>query len=165
MRSKLQIGLVVLMSLTVVGVWQFPRFWYVRSDPQLRRVWFSGGTNVANWTFQPIPVEKTAEVALAADKLLSGQFTNAAGQVVQIFSAKRYSENQNEIGLFMHTPDRCWTESGWKIEAVLPDHVELQLHGLPVVFELDWGQTQQIRAIEPAGPVDRSLRRVVVREF
>jgi hypothetical protein len=135
MKSKLQVGILTAMSVAVLGVWQFPQFWYVRSDPQMRRIWFSGGTNVVNWTFQAIPVDKTAEATLAADKLFSGQFTNAAGQTVQVFSAKRYSEHPNEIGLFMHTPDRCWTESGWKIEPVLPDHLELEVHGMQVAFE------------------------------
>jgi hypothetical protein len=124
-----------LFSLLVLLLWQFPSFWYTRSDPQLGSFWLAERTNVTGWTYQEVPVGKSAEAVLVADRLVSGEFTNTAGTAVRVFSAKRYAESQNEIGLFVHTPDRCWTESGWKMEPVQPEFEEVTVHGSSLVFE------------------------------
>jgi hypothetical protein len=90
---------------------------------------------VAGWQFEEIPVSKSAEAILVADRLVNGEFTAPDGQAVRVFSAKRYAESQNEIGLFVHTPDRCWTESGWRMEATQPEVRELVVHGIRILFE------------------------------
>jgi hypothetical protein len=67
--------------------------------------------------------------------LANGEFSRASGEVVRVFSAKRYVEKENDIGLFVHTPDRCWTEAGWKIVPVQPDCVEISVQGRKLLFE------------------------------
>jgi hypothetical protein len=55
--------------------------------------------------------------------------------LLRVFSAKRYAESGNDFGLFVHTPDRCWTESGWRMEPVQPEFRRLEIHGIPLEFE------------------------------
>ncbi len=130
------IYIISAMSLLVLLLWQFPRFWYVKMDPEQGRFWLEEQKELADWEFTEIPVSESAENLLVADDLFNGQFIRKAdGVSVLSFNAKRYSKKQDEIGLFVHTPDRCWTQNGWKIEAVSPDTVDLNLHGLPMVFE------------------------------
>jgi hypothetical protein len=92
-------------------------------------------TNLPGWTFRSVPVNKAAESILVADRLINGEFSGPRGWLVRVFSAKRYIESQNEIGLFVHTPDRCWTEAGWRLEPVQPDYREVLIHGVPILFE------------------------------
>jgi hypothetical protein len=101
----------------------------------LGHFWLTAQTNVVGWTFQDIPVSKSAEAVLVADRLINGEFKASTGAVVRVFSAKRYSESQNEVGLFVHTPDRCWTESGWQMEPTQLEFRELSVHGVPIAFE------------------------------
>lgn len=123
------------MCFIVLALWLFPNGWYARSVSSDAR-WLTEVTNVANWKFTLIPVAESAEKQLVADRLLNGEFTNqTAGGVVRVFLAKRYSEKPNDIGLFVHTPDRCWTESGWKVEPVEPDMVELEVQGIRMTLE------------------------------
>jgi hypothetical protein len=82
-----------------------------------------------------VPIGHSAEKVLVADRIVSGEFRNSEGMLVRVFSAKRHRENPNEIGLFIHTPDRCWTEGGWKLEMSVPDSLELTLHGTSIPFE------------------------------
>jgi hypothetical protein len=121
--------------MLVLLLWLFPRVWYTRADERLGQFWLTEQTALPGWAFQEVPVSKSAEAILVADRLFNGEFTTADGAVARVFSAKRYSESQNEIGLFVHTPDRCWTESGWKMEPVQPETRELDLHGIPLVLE------------------------------
>lgn len=117
-------------------LWFFPRAWYTRSGEVRSPVWLSERTNVAGWTFTSVPVSEAAEKLLVADRMVSGQFTEPTNRRgVRVFSAKRYSEKPNEIGLFVHTPDRCWTQGGWRFEPVSPDFVELTVHGRKMIFE------------------------------
>lgn len=127
---------VAALGLVVIGLWAFPTFWYNRTDPTVRRLWFHERTEVPGWEFREIPVSEGAERILVADKLFSGEFRRASDRaVINVFSAKRYSEKRDEIGLFMHTPDRCWTDGGWNLEPVVPDVVEFEVNGVPMRFE------------------------------
>jgi hypothetical protein len=134
-RSRAVLWSVGLLSLALVMLWAFPPFWYTRTDAQSGRFWLTEQTNLASWSFREVPVSKSAEAILVADRLVSGDFSAPDGQVVRVFSAKRYVESQNEIGLFVHTPDRCWTESGWQMEPVQPEFREITVHGLRIAFE------------------------------
>jgi hypothetical protein len=78
---------------------------------------------------------ESVESVLAADELIDRELTSPSGNVMRLFSAKRFKESGDEIGLFAHTPDRCWTSAGWKLEPVTQETVELNLHGLPLTFE------------------------------
>jgi len=80
-------------------------------------------------------VSQTAEAVLAADKNVSGEFENDNQAVVRVFSAKRYSERESEFDMFSHTPDRCWTSVGWKLEQATPEFVDLTLHGIRLKLE------------------------------
>jgi Protein of unknown function (DUF3485) len=124
-----------LLSAVILILWGFPAVWYTRTDAQLGHFWLTEQTNLTGWTFQDIEVGKAAEALLVADRLVSGEFSAPDGKVIRIFSAKRYVESQNEIGLFVHTPDRCWTESGWKMEPVQPEFKHVVVHGIPILFE------------------------------
>lgn len=123
------------LALLVTALWQFPSAWYTRNDPQLGRFWLAEQSQVSGWTFQEVPVDRSAEAILVADRLVNGEFKAADGRMVRVFSAKRYRDSQNEIGLFVHTPDRCWTEAGWKMEPVQPEFRQVNLHGIPLLLE------------------------------
>jgi len=126
----------VLLFAAVLGVcWGFPQVWYSHSDSGQSRRWFREKTAVTGWIYTNSPIAKSAEAVLVADELVNGEFANDTGEVVRVFSAKRIKEKQNEIGLFVHTPDRCWTESGWKLEPSAPDSVELSIHSARMIIE------------------------------
>ena len=125
---------VALLGAAFVGsLWAFPAAWYTKTGPD-KFVWLTERTNVTDWTFHPTPIGKSEEAALTADVTEAGEFTRGSEQV-QVFAAKRFSNDPNEIGLFVHTPDRCWAESGWKFKSAAPDVVELDLHGVKAVCE------------------------------
>jgi hypothetical protein len=118
----------------VAALWVFPEFWYTKQGGgQLH--WFAENDLVQGWQFSETPIAKSAESALVGDKLVNGEFVNKGGRAVRVFSAKRYEEKANEIGLFMHTPDRCWTQIGWRVEASAPEVLELDLHGMRLPVE------------------------------
>lgn len=125
-----------VLTLIVGLLWIFPGVWYTRSDTRERPVWLGERTNIVGWTFRETPVAESAERLLVADRTFNGEFNQEGGRnVVRVFSAKRYSAKPHDIGLFVHTPDRCWTQGGWKFEAVTPDQVTVTVHGLEMVFE------------------------------
>ncbi|MBI3416393.1 MAG: exosortase-associated EpsI family protein [Verrucomicrobia bacterium] len=124
-----------IFSALILLCWSFPDFWYTQSGRAQDFVWFSENDRLNGWTFRSVPVAESAEKILVADRLINGEFFNEKKEIVRVFSAKRYQENQNEIGLFVHTPDRCWTESGWQIEPAVPDVVALSIHGVPLQIE------------------------------
>jgi hypothetical protein len=123
------------LALALVVLWAFPWFWYAKPDFSKGIFWLAEKAQVPGWEHKPIPLYETAERALAADVLTSAEYTQKGGAVVRVFAANRYTERQNDIGLFVHTPDRCWTEAGWKLEPVAPDFVELTVHGHQLAFE------------------------------
>jgi hypothetical protein len=120
----------------VVALWAFPRVWYTRSGQQAKPVWLTERTNLVGWAYRRIPVTESAERLLVADRTVSGEFVgDDQQQAVRVFSAKRYTAKPHDIGLFVHTPDRCWTQGGWKFEPIVPDKIELTVQGMPLVFE------------------------------
>lgn len=124
-----------IVSLIALGLWVFPLLWYNRLDPKEGLFWLAEQNHIDGWSYREVPVAKSAEAVLVADRLISGEFFKGSDMTVQVFSAKRYDEKQNDIGLFVHTPDRCWTSAGWSLEAAAPDSVQLDLHGVPVRLE------------------------------
>ena len=122
-------------TLVIALVWLFPTFWYTRGVSGQRYFWLAEQTNAPGWRYESRPLAESAEAVLVADQLVNGEFSRGAQTAVRVFSAKRFVEKQNDIGLFVHTPDRCWTEAGWKMEALEPDVVELSLHGIALQFE------------------------------
>jgi len=134
--KRLPLTVTLLFALGMVTLWGFPAAWYTRSDYSLRPVWLSEQTNLVGWTSSSVPVSESAEKLLVADRAMSREFRrDADSQIVRVFSAKRYSGKPHDIGLFVHTPDRCWTQGGWQLEPVAPDSVELEVHGVRMVFE------------------------------
>lgn len=129
-------ALSTLLFSALLGVcWVFPDWWYSHSDTRQGRHWFLEKAVVPGWHYTKVPVAKSAEAILVADELVSGEFTNGNGELVRVFSAKRIREKKNEIGLFVHTPDRCWTETGWKLEQQAPDSVEVPIHSMRMILE------------------------------
>jgi len=106
----------IVLSSALLVVWLFPRFWYSRTDPRQGYFWLVEQNRLPGWQYQETPVSEAAEAVLAADKIVNGEFRGAGGTVVRVFSAKRYAERESEFDMFSHTPDRCWTSVGWKLE-------------------------------------------------
>jgi hypothetical protein len=125
----------VLLCLAVLSVWSFPCFWYSRTDSLQGYFWLAEQNQMTDWHYHELPVSQAAEAVLAADKIVNGQFEHDGRAVVRVFSAKRYSEQESEFDMFSHTPDRCWTSVGWKLESATPEFVELTLHGIPLKLE------------------------------
>ncbi len=125
----------LLFATLIGGCWAFPRGWYTKSDPAQQRRWLQEKTEVPGWFYVPIPVAKSAEAVLVADELVNGEFSNNQGDLIRVFSAKRFQEKLNEIGLFVHTPDRCWTQTGWTLEHQIPDSVPAAIHTTRLVLE------------------------------
>ena len=130
------IATITALSLLVASLWTFPVFWYRPPDPNRAGFfWLNELTEIPGWKFDAVPVGKAAEAVLVADRLFNGDFSRADGTVIQAYGAKRYLEKENEIGLFSHTPDRCWTAVGWMMVPATPDHLEIEIHGLRFLFE------------------------------
>jgi hypothetical protein len=122
------------LAAAIAALWLFPKFWYTkRASEQVH--WFFENEAVAGWTFQDQPVGKAAEAVLVGDRMVNGEFVSPEGRMVRVFSAKRYEEKANEIGLFMHTPDRCWTQIGWRVEENAPEMIEVEVHGVRLPVE------------------------------
>src|SRR5213592_1865095 len=124
-----------LLSLAVLSVGSFPSFWYSKTDSLQGYFWLAEQNPMTDWHYVELPLSQAAEAVLAADKILNGEFENDRREVVRVFSAKRYSDQESEFDMFSHTPDRCWTSVGWKLEAATPEFVELTLHGIRLKLE------------------------------
>jgi hypothetical protein len=135
MLPRSVISLVVGLSLALALVWGFPRVWYAQGKMDRQGYWLREASEVEGWEYRAVSVAESAEKVLVADRLICGEFSSPGSQPVRVFSAKRFSEKPHDIGLFVHTPDRCWTESGWRIEPVDPDLREIQLHGRNLLLE------------------------------
>jgi hypothetical protein len=131
-RKKIWIVPAVL-GAAVATLWVFPKIWYTHEGGQ-PPVWFAERSQLEGWDYTEAPVSESAERLLVADRTVNGEFQQG-GRTVRVFSAKRYQERSNEIGLFVHTPDRCWVEGGWKIEPGVPDVIELTIHGVSLTVE------------------------------
>ncbi len=123
------------LSVLVLACWFFPRVWYTRQASDQPSIWLGEVTNAPGWSFTPGSVDKSAEAQLAADAIFYGEFARGASDTVRLFTARRYQENPNEIGLFVHTPDRCWTEAGWRIEPDEAETAAFAVGGLPFTAE------------------------------
>lgn len=124
----------LFLCLILIVLWAFPYVWYTHTDRGIRPVWFQEQDSVPGWQFQRVDVDKSAERQLQADVTFCGEFRRL-GSAIRVFSAKRYNENPNVIGLFVHTPDRCWTQSGWSIKPIMPDVLELTINDVHMKFE------------------------------
>lgn len=127
--NRKQSVIILCATLTIVGCWAFPVMWYERPS-QESVTWLSLKTQAPGWTIEFLEVGESAERVLAADELKYAECrTSDSGQLVRVFTAKRFNENPHEIGLFVHTPDRCWTESGWMLTDFHQDIRRLEVHG------------------------------------
>jgi hypothetical protein len=133
MKNRSVIVAAVLGAMFVGTLWAFPAAWYTKKGAE-QFVWLTERTNLTGWTFEPTSLSKSEEAALTADVTATGTFTKGA-DAVQVFAAKRFSNDPNEIGLFVHTPDRCWAESGWKFRSSAPDVTEVEIHGVKATCE------------------------------
>ena len=123
----------MIMAVSVALLWAFPRFWYNQSGEGRMR-WLSERKDVPSWSYRTIPVDESAEKILVADRMFSAEYTNSVGAEIHVFSAKRYDAKANEIGLFIHTPDRCWVEAGWRCDSEAnPTFREINLDGAQAV--------------------------------
>ena len=141
-QNKSQHQDLVLSSFSVFGVslllillLVFPNIWYTQVDQSREQFWFSSKGEVTSYEFVDHPIGDVMERRLAADETFNGQFLDYSNNAILAFIAKRYSESINEIGLFVHTPDRCWTEGGWKIQPIQPDYLEVEVQGDKIGFE------------------------------
>lgn len=126
---------VISVSLVLIGMWGFPPIWYNQSANLDAKYWFSPRQEVEGYQWEDRPIGEVLERRLVAHETFNGVYTDDAQQTVLAFMANRYSESMNEIGLFVHTPDRCWTEGGWNIQPLQPDHIEMELAGQTLGFE------------------------------
>ncbi len=124
-----------LVSMALLFLWGFPLVWYTHTDAHQAKYWLSPLRDIDGWSFEDQSLDEAMERRLVADTSFNGQFTHGNGDSIQAFMAKRSKESVNEIGLFVHTPDRCWTEGGWKIQPIQPDWVRVEVDGIPLVFE------------------------------
>jgi len=124
-----------VLSLVVLGLWSFPRFWYTKTDRRQGAFWLAEQKELSGWQYTEVPVSQAAEAALAADRIASGEYRNQNGALVRVFSVKRYAPTEGEFDMFSHTPDRCWTSVGWTLEQATPEFVEVIVQGLAIKFE------------------------------
>jgi hypothetical protein len=117
-----------ILALLILALWAFPFFWYSVEGTHTR-ISLTENANIPGWIFDEIPISESAERLLVADHTINGEFRNGNGEAIRVFSAKRLVENANEIGLFVHTPDRCWVQAGWRIHPITPEIQEITLHG------------------------------------
>jgi hypothetical protein len=76
-QTKSVILVTAIFAALILGGWAFPKFWYTRTDAQKGYFWLSEQTEIKGWTFREVPVAKSAEAALVADRLVNGEFMNS----------------------------------------------------------------------------------------
>lgn len=118
----------------VVMLWCLPWLWY-NKGPRAGGMMLELRPAVAGWAFQAGRISESEERALFADEVETGVFRAEGKGDLRWFSARRRSGSPKEIGLFVHTPDRCWTESGWKIEESLPERMVVESSGGEWILE------------------------------
>ncbi|MBI5387443.1 MAG: exosortase-associated EpsI family protein [Verrucomicrobia bacterium] len=125
-----------LFALAVGSLWAFPSFWYSKAAAQGEFVWLGEGKSMESFQFHEIPVSKSAESILVADRTVSGEFVSGPGsKTVRVFLAKRYVGDRNQESLLRHTPDACWAGAGWKMEAAEPPIMDCVVHGMTLRCE------------------------------
>jgi hypothetical protein len=117
----------------MVGAFLFPRFWYRLAAGDVH--WFAESRTLPGWSVSPVPLSEAAEAQVGAHTWVSARFGRTDGAEVTVFCAKRYGESWADVAPFAHTPDRCWTIAGWKIEPAEPEVQETMLSSIPVRFE------------------------------
>ncbi len=119
------------------GLGCFRRFGTRGPDPSQAVQWLAEQTNAPGWRYESVAVDESAEKLLVADRLVVGKFTRDgnSSEIIRVFGARRTKEDPKEIGLFVHTRDRCWVQSGWNLAQTAPDFVEVTLHGRKIGFE------------------------------
>ena len=132
--NKKHVGL-VFFGFVCALLWAFPSVWYAGEQSTGEYQWFGLREKVAGWDYTNRPVGDAAEAILVADHMTNGEYRSPIGQSVRVFSAKRYVEKENAVGLFSHTPDRCWTNTGMFIEPEEPFHRVLNVHGIEMSLE------------------------------
>ena len=126
----------VFLGLVVLFIWAFPGVWYQHDLKDESGYWVKERSEIVDWVFTPMEVSTTAEKILVADTIFSGEFEHNDGQrIVRVFSARRERDSGRDIGLFVHTPDRCWTEAGWELLPDSRDYITVEVGGVLVGFE------------------------------
>ena len=134
MNKNKKVASVFVLSLSLLLLWRFPDYWYASEWDD--SVWFGEQEDVEGWKYDSLSVSQAAESILAADETVHGEFRCIRdGDVVNVFSAKRFVERWDEGSLFSHTPDRCWTGIGMEILPKSPFFRERMLHGIPLILE------------------------------
>lgn len=127
-------GVLVLSGVLLV-LWQFPGPWYAGKADGTQYLWFGLNEEIPGWEYKEISVGDAAEAILVADRMDNGEFHQEGGTLVRVFSAKRFEEKENSVGLFSHTPDRCWTNTGMVIQSEAPFFRKIEIHGIEMVLE------------------------------
>ena len=126
---------ITVLAFGLLVLWQFPAVWYAGKADGESYLWFGLNEAIPGWEFSEIPVGNAAEAILVADRMDNGAYRQGNGAIVRVFSAKRFEEKENAVGLFSHTPDRCWTNTGMVIEHEEPYFREVDIHGIEMVLE------------------------------
>ena len=134
MRRRNNVGTFGLAVVLLI-MWQFPGLWYAGKSDEESYQWFGLNEEIPGWEYSEIPVGDAAEAILVADRMDNGAYRQGGGPVVRVFSAKRFEEKENSVGLFSHTPDRCWTNTGMVIEEDEPYFRNVDIHGIEMVLE------------------------------
>jgi hypothetical protein len=124
-----------ILALGLLVLWQFPTVWYAGKAGGTSYQWFGLNEAIPGWEFSEIPVGDAAEAILVADRMDNGAYSQGDGPIVRVFSAKRFEEKENAVGLFSHTPDRCWTNTGMVIEHEEPYFRNVDIHEINMVLE------------------------------
>lgn len=122
-----------VMSVTLLVLWTFPFWWYTAEDRTGARVRVTDDPE--GWQFEAEPVSKSVEAILVAESMINGTYSNPRGESVRVFRATRRDNRSRDIGLFVHTPDRCWSSAGWRLVSAEPDHVRWTKSGVTMQFE------------------------------
>jgi hypothetical protein len=123
----------VLCSV-IIALWGLPAFWYTKSSTVEAQKWLRENDQVEGWEFNPIPVSEAAEAELAADRVFNGEFRRSDGTTIRAFAAHDFTD-RGTAAMFAHTPDRCWTASGWTLVPVVPETIRVKVHGLNLDLE------------------------------
>src|SRR5437867_12602745 len=84
------LGLTAALSLLITALWLFPGFWYTTRPLNGSFTWFAERDALDGWSYSAVPISKTAEAFLVADRTFNGQFARPDGTEVRAYSAKRY---------------------------------------------------------------------------
>lgn len=125
----------VIASLILV-IWVFPKVWYTRMESSQVSQWWVPVTQINGWNSQRS--DRCPGGAIVGRGPTDGSGVHAiraSREPVRVLSARRNREDPREIGLFVHTPDRCWVQAGWTLVPTHPDLVQVDLQGCSIGFE------------------------------